>query len=153
MFRLKKWDEPQKYWRNRFNEDKKEPQDILQVWFAGVHCDVGGGYPEAESGKSKYPLIWMIEEATKAGLNFNPRTVNQLAWGVQRKNSPFHYVAPNVRRRAAQFDDGAWWLLEYLPKSATYKEWPAAEGAFSASTSPTCEPRLIPEGAMCMRAW
>ena len=28
----------------------------------------------------------MIEEAAQGGLNFNPRTVNQLAWGVQRKN-------------------------------------------------------------------
>lgn len=21
------------------------PKDLKQVWFAGVHCDVGGGYP------------------------------------------------------------------------------------------------------------
>ena len=27
-----------------------EPQDILQVWFAGVHSDIGGGYPEIEWG-------------------------------------------------------------------------------------------------------
>lgn len=55
------------------------PQDILQVWFAGVHSDVGGGYPEARSGDSKYPLIWMIAEAEKAGLNFNHATIRQLA--------------------------------------------------------------------------
>jgi hypothetical protein len=23
---------------------------VKQVWFPGVHCDVGGGYPESESG-------------------------------------------------------------------------------------------------------
>ena len=50
MFRLKKWDEPQTFKPNRFNDDQDEPQDILQVWFAGVHSDVGGGYPEAEAG-------------------------------------------------------------------------------------------------------
>ena len=108
-------------------DDKKEPQDILQVWFAGVHCDVGGGYPEIESAESKYPLIWMIEEATKAGLNFNPRTVNQLAWGVQRKNSPFSYVPPGISCKAGKLHNSmtaAWRLLEYFPKSATYKEWP-----------------------------
>jgi uncharacterized protein (DUF2235 family) len=29
------------------------PKDLKQVWFPGVHCDVGGGYPEAQSGLSK----------------------------------------------------------------------------------------------------
>lgn len=29
------------------------PQDVKQVWFPGVHCDVGGGYAEVESGLSK----------------------------------------------------------------------------------------------------
>jgi hypothetical protein len=36
-------------------------QDIKQVWFASVHADIGGGYPENESGLSKFPLDWMIE--------------------------------------------------------------------------------------------
>jgi uncharacterized protein (DUF2235 family) len=150
MFRLKEWAAPQEFWSNRFApDDKKEPRDILQVWFAGVHCDVGGGYPESESAESKYPLIWMIEEATKAGLNFNPRTVNQLAWGVQRKNSPFSYVPPGISGEAGALHNSmtaAWRLLEYFPKSATYKEWPARK-AFLGLYIPDCEPRVIPEGA------
>jgi len=150
MFRLKAYEEPQEYWRNRFVPDhKKEPQDILQVWFAGVHCDVGGGYPEIESGESKYPLLWMIEEAAKAGLNFNPRTVNQLAWGIQRKNSPFQYVPPAYTGKTGELHDSMtapWRVLEYLPKSATYKEWPARK-VFLGLYIPDCEPRLIPEGA------
>jgi uncharacterized protein (DUF2235 family) len=32
------------------------PTDIEQVWFAGVHRDVGGGYPEGESGLSAITL-------------------------------------------------------------------------------------------------
>jgi uncharacterized protein (DUF2235 family) len=44
------------------------PRDVQQVWFPGVHCDVGGGYPEKESGLSKYPLEWMLEEAKCHGL-------------------------------------------------------------------------------------
>lgn len=150
MFRLKAYEEPQDYWRNRYVPDeKKEPQDILQVWFAGVHCDVGGGYPEAESAESKYPLLWMIDEAAKAGLNFNPRTVNQLAWGIQRKNSPFQYVAPAVTGKAGQLHNSmsaAWRVLEFLPKRATYKEWPERK-VFLGFYVPDCEPRLIPEGA------
>src|SRR3954470_16107395 len=80
MFRLKKWDEPQTYKPVRFNYVKNTPQDSLQVWFAGVHADIGGGYPEVESSLSKYPLLWMIDEAEKAGLKFNRATINQLAW-------------------------------------------------------------------------
>jgi len=64
LFRLNKWVEPQPFVANRF--DKNAPhadQDIKQVWFAGTHSDVGGGYPENESGLSKFPLHWLIEEA------------------------------------------------------------------------------------------
>ena len=134
MFRLKEYEEPQEYWRNRYVPDeKKEPQDILQVWFAGVHCDVGGGYPETESAESKYPLIWMIEEATKAGLNFNPSTVKQLAWGVHRKNSPFQYVPPAFTGKAGVLHNSmsaAWRVLEYLAEEREIQGMAGAEGVF-----------------------
>ncbi|KRR20395.1 hypothetical protein CQ14_27035 [Bradyrhizobium lablabi] len=147
MFRLKKWDDPQTYKHNRFNDAHAEPQDILQVWFAGVHADIGGGYPEKQSGLSKYPLLWMIDEATRCGLQVNQATVNQLAWGVQRKSSPFSYVVPDIRGDLHISLKGAWWLLEYLPKSATYKEWPARKTHFGYYI-PDGEPRFIPDGAV-----
>lgn len=146
MFRLKKWDDPQTFKPVRFNDVKDTPQDIAQVWFAGVHADIGGGYPEKESGLSKYPLLWMIDEAVKNGLKVDTARVNQLAWGVQRKGSPFSYVAPDVRGDLHDSLRGAWWLLEYLPKSARYKEWPARPVHFGWYI-PDAEPRLIPDGA------
>jgi len=147
MFRLKKWDDPQTYKHNRFNDAHAEPQDILQVWFAGVHADIGGGYPEKESGLSKYPLLWMIDEATKCGLQVNQATVNQLAWGIQRKGSPYSYVVPDVRGDLHTSLSGAWWILEYLPKSAKYREWPERQVYFGWYI-PDGEPRLIPDGAV-----
>jgi uncharacterized protein (DUF2235 family) len=147
MFRLKKWDDPQTYKHNRFNDAHAEPQDILQVWFAGVHADIGGGYPEKQSGLSKYPLLWMIDEATSCGLQVNQATVNQLAWGIQRKGSPYSYVVPDVRGELHESLRGAWWILEYLPKSAKYKEWPARKAHFGYYI-PDAEPRFIPDGAM-----
>ena len=147
MFRLKKWDDPQTFKHNRFNDAHAEPQDILQVWFAGVHADIGGGYPEKQSGLSKYPLLWMIDEATKCGLQVNPATVNQLAWGIQRKGSPYSYVVPDVRGDLHTSLRGAWWILEYLPKSAAYKEWPARQ-TYLGYYIPDAEPRLIPDGAI-----
>jgi hypothetical protein len=53
MFRLHAWDVGQIFMYNRFSKThNSEPQDCQQVWFAGVHADIGGGYPEAESGLS-----------------------------------------------------------------------------------------------------
>ena len=39
--------------------------DVKQVWFDGVHSDVGGGYEE--HALSDQPLAWMIAEAESAG--------------------------------------------------------------------------------------
>jgi uncharacterized protein (DUF2235 family) len=147
MFRLKKWDQPQTFMHNRFSAtNNSEPQDILQVWFSGVHADIGGGYPEEESALSKYPLLWMIDEATKCGLALDQRTVNQLAWGRQRKGSPFSYVAPNFEGELHNSMNAAWRILEYYPKNAKYKEWPARQVYFGRYI-PDAEPRPIPEDA------
>ncbi|MFQ5714657.1 MAG: DUF2235 domain-containing protein [Candidatus Scalinduaceae bacterium] len=47
-------------------EDKKDR--IEQVWFAGVHSNVGGGYPK--HGMSLVSLDWMMSKAEVAGLKF-----------------------------------------------------------------------------------
>ena len=39
---------------------------LQQVWFTGMHADVGGGYPD--ESLSYVSLLWMMEEAEKAGL-------------------------------------------------------------------------------------
>src|SRR6202007_1122242 len=50
MFRLNHWIEPQPFVKNPFDRSvPRAEQDIKQVWFAGVHADIGGGYPEDES--------------------------------------------------------------------------------------------------------
>jgi len=47
---------------------EKPDLDLKQVWFAGVHSDVGGGYEEA--GLSHCAAKWMVDEATGLGLGF-----------------------------------------------------------------------------------
>jgi len=148
MFRLKPWDDPQVFMSNPYAPDTSwKEQDILQVWFAGVHGDIGGGYPEAQSQISKYPLLWMIDEACKEKLTVNTSSVNQLAWGRSRKNSPFRYVAPDVAADAHDSMNFAWRLLEAVPKRDRYKEWPQRTSRLGFYI-PCCEPRFIPEGAM-----
>lgn len=147
MFRLHSWDDPQTFQHNRFSKTNNgDPQDIRQVWFAGVHADVGGGYAESESGLAKYPLLWMIEEAVEHGLTVNAQPVNQLVFGVQRKGSPFSYVAPDYMRDPHRSLAGAWWPLEWLPKADRYKEWTARRSLLG-HYIPDGEPRLVPEGA------
>lgn len=36
-----------------------------QVWFAGNHSDIGGGYSENESRLSDIAMHWMVEQATE----------------------------------------------------------------------------------------
>jgi len=42
--------------------------DLQQMWFAGAHADVGGGYPAGEDAQSDAALRWMASEAMRAGL-------------------------------------------------------------------------------------
>jgi hypothetical protein len=41
-------------------------QQVEQVWFSGVHCDVGGGYPD--SSLADIALLWMVDRAQRSGL-------------------------------------------------------------------------------------
>ncbi|KAJ4291263.1 hypothetical protein N0V88_006264 [Collariella sp. IMI 366227] len=61
------------------SEDEND-QDIDEVWFAGGHADIGGGWemlPESKSA-SHVPLVWMVHEAMKAGLHFDIDKVREL---------------------------------------------------------------------------
>ena len=52
-------------------------QNMEQVWFAGVHCDVGGGYPE--HGLSDITLAWMVGKATALDMQLDPSVAKQYA--------------------------------------------------------------------------
>ena len=54
-----------------WNERKTEqPERIEQVWFSGVHSNVGGGYPR--QGMSLVALDWIMSRAEQHGLRFVP---------------------------------------------------------------------------------
>lgn len=44
-------------------------QHVEQCWFAGVHSDVGGGYDDHRV--SDISLVWMVDNASKLGLEFD----------------------------------------------------------------------------------
>lgn len=67
--------------RQRAFSSRNKTQDIQEVWFPGCHADIGGGWPtkpdEAWS-LSHAPLVWMVHEAEKAGLQFDPYKMAKL---------------------------------------------------------------------------
>lgn len=54
-----------------WDKEIKDYQTMNQVWFSGMHTDVGGGYKEHEL--SDIPFIWMVEEAKQFGLKIYPK--------------------------------------------------------------------------------
>ena len=69
-----------------------------QVWFAGVHTDVGGGY--AESGLSDISLNWMLSKAVHNGIHIYSKhkvQVNPDVNGVM--HNPFDGLKGKIWRR------------------------------------------------------
>uniref|UniRef100_A0A6C0JE28 T6SS Phospholipase effector Tle1-like catalytic domain-containing protein n=1 Tax=viral metagenome TaxID=1070528 RepID=A0A6C0JE28_9ZZZZ len=63
-------DEPRKKFKPTLWQDR-EDENLLQMWFAGSHSDVGGGYYTPDNNNSllsNVSLLWMIKEAKKFGL-------------------------------------------------------------------------------------
>jgi uncharacterized protein (DUF2235 family) len=147
MFRLNRWTEPQEFMPNPFAKPGPPPQqDIKQVWFAGVHADIGGGYPETESALSKFPLDWMIEEAKTANLHVNTAMRNHLVLGQERQGANNQYVAPNPEGQMHNSMTIGWSVLEWLPKRTKWREHPEGP-SFAGWYLPRAEPRVIAEGA------
>jgi uncharacterized protein (DUF2235 family) len=57
-----------------WEQDSSGKVDLKQVWFSGVHSDVGGSYAPDDNGHtlSDIPMIWMKEQAEKKNLQFQP---------------------------------------------------------------------------------
>ncbi len=45
------------------NQGTKDKNWFEQIWFAGVHSDIGGSYPETESRLSDIALQWMVDSS------------------------------------------------------------------------------------------
>ena len=143
MFRLNTWAKDTQFVIDPFsNPPKMVAQDVDELWFAGVHADIGGGYPEAESGLSKFPLIWIVEGAEAHGLLIDRVMFSRLAKGQARAGANYAYVPPDAAGPLHRSLKGAWWLLEWLPKSGRWREWPKRRILFG-HYLPRGEPRYL----------
>jgi len=88
---------------------EKDPEHVKQVWFAGMHSDVGGGYPD--DSLAYVSLDWMMSEASAAGLRFQTHPVAEIK-RIMNANGSLHdsrrgmgaYYRYQPRKLAAHVD-------------------------------------------------
>ncbi|KAL8737470.1 MAG: hypothetical protein Q9181_001658 [Wetmoreana brouardii] len=100
---------------DEYEIDETDQQDIEELWFPGCHADLGGGWPLAdgeESPLSHAPLVWMVREAQRAGLeldrdkmlslhccDLDPRMLDATSSSTAQPNGPsiptFHVTTPS----------------------------------------------------------
>lgn len=62
-------------------------QRVEQVWFPGVHCDVGGGYPDA--ALADVSLLWIADRAAEYGLALREGAFTRAGgWGAPGSSLP-----------------------------------------------------------------
>jgi len=94
---------------NLFFPRQEQQAHCKQVWFAGVHADVGGGYPEKEATLAKVPLVWMLREAEQLELRIDD---NQRQYLLDSKNKPPPDSCGPIHESLAGF----WKPLEQHPR-------------------------------------
>ena len=70
-----------------WDERSQNPERIKQVWFAGMHSDVGGGYPD--DSLAYVSLDWMLTEASGAELRFQKKAVEEIQ-RIMNANGALH---------------------------------------------------------------
>lgn len=96
--------------------------DVIQLWFPGVHSDIGGGY--SRCGLSDGALNWMIKEAQTLGLQFRDDVLQQL------KPDPLDQLHDSVT--------GVFASLKTRPRNVPCFEIPASPFHASAVSRHTC---------------
>lgn len=145
MFRLNRWIQDQDFGGPGTGREA-EPQDVVQMLFAGVHADIGGGYSETESGLAKFPLLWMADEAEAAGLRLDRHALLRMAGLEPSRSKQVTYVPPSATDRMHRSLSGAWWIPEWLPRAAKWRE--TRTGALFGLYLPRGERRPVPPGAI-----
>jgi uncharacterized protein (DUF2235 family) len=129
-------------WRLQHDPPQSGPQDLKQVWFPGVHSDVGGGYPETESGLAKIALKWMLDEAMLKGLFVDQDKMETV---LGRPGSG--YVSPDAQAPSHESLRGVWWLAEFILK----RHWDYAKGGWAWRAN-LGRRRTIPAGSLIHRS-
>ena len=115
------------------------PKDAKQVWFAGVHCDVGGGYSEENSRLSRIALEWMLAEARNKKLLIDEAKAERVL------GRPIGSPIPpeDAQAEPQQSLKGAWRIAEFIPKR--HYDWKAQKTGWRMNRFRS---RTIPPGSL-----
>jgi uncharacterized protein (DUF2235 family) len=103
-------------------------QTLEQLFFAGVHSDVGGGY--SEPALSDIALLWMVERAGDSGLAFEPNHFQMPAEGIDHERRHLGtQVAPDALGKLHDSLKGFYLLMRRHTRALT------ADGAAVASSA------------------
>jgi len=97
-------DERRAFYRQNLWGKGRKGQSVKQVWFSGVHADVGGGYPKNETGPSLIALEWMLKQMP--GLVIDQAKQKRVLSNMRPPIS-----APKLHDELEKF---GWRMLEYL---------------------------------------
>jgi uncharacterized protein (DUF2235 family) len=99
---------------------------VKEVWFAGVHSDVMGSYPERESGLSQVALAWMMNESAACGIRFEQerrrRILGRTEIGTELKGWP-SFEPPDPLGPIHDSFRFMWWQMELYPQRLPNKRW------------------------------
>ena len=104
-----------------------------------MHCDVGGGYAEKESGLSKIALEWMLEEARTAGLHVDQGRQDEIM-GRQPGST---YAPPDPDACIHESLQGYWKLAEWVRRP--HYDWKTGQTTKRRNRG---RRRTIPTGAL-----
>jgi Uncharacterized alpha/beta hydrolase domain (DUF2235) len=118
-------DERRAFFRdNLYGPPLSDKQDIIQLWFPGVHSDVGGSYPRPDSGPANTTLRWMLGELANNDAILCQKRVNLVLGTPSGKSdldklytpapAPFHKLNDSLTWK--------WWILQFLPQQYYDKE-------------------------------
>ena len=139
-------DEKRAFFRdNLYGPPLSDKQDIIQLWFPGVHSDVGGSYPLKESGPSITTLEWMLGELKNNGAILCQNRIN-LVLGTpcgQPDLDKYYTPAPPPFHELHNSLTWNWWVCQFLPQQYYDKD----DGQINWRV-PFWTPRELPDQAL-----
>jgi uncharacterized protein (DUF2235 family) len=99
-------------------------QDIAQLWFPGVHSDVGGSYPQTEAAPANEALRWMIGELQQQGAQLCQDRIDMvLGQPAGQLSADLAYGPPaspdNKIHNSLKI---SWWPLQFFPQQYYAKD-------------------------------